>query len=112
MSAAKHTPGPWMVSFDATRYAIHQCEEINGVQHRRTPIAFVPKFTKNDSFPAEEHRTILQDARLIAAAPELLEALRICASQSTGPDWTPGQALGFIRQHAHAAIAKATGSAA
>jgi hypothetical protein len=71
-----HTPGPWMVSFDASRYGIYQCEEINGVQHRRTPIAFVPKLTKDETCPAEEHRTILQDARLIAAAPDMLNALR------------------------------------
>ena len=71
-----HTPGPWMVSFDASRYGIYQCEEINGVQHRRTPIAFVPKLTKVGTCEVEEHRIILQDARLIAAAPELLDALR------------------------------------
>ncbi len=52
------------------------------------------------------------DARLIAAAPDLLEALRVCASQSIGADWTPEQALAFIKQHARAAIAKATGARA
>ena len=43
---------------------------------------------------------------------ELLEALRVCATQSIGPDWTPEQALAFIKQHARAAIAKATGEQA
>jgi hypothetical protein len=104
-----HTPGPWMVSFDATRYAIHQCEEINGVQHRRTPIAFVPKFTKVGTCEVEEHRMILQDARLIAAAPELLEALerigKFKLSQFLGPH---DMALECVNI-ACAAIAKATG---
>lgn len=99
----KHTPGPWMVAFDATRYAIHQCEEINGVQHRRTPVAFVPKFTKVGTFDVEEHRMILQDARLIAAAPELLEALRSMLEDDDRDEAT---------RKARAVIAKAAGDAA
>lgn len=46
---------------------------------------------------------------LIAAAPEMLESLRIIASQSTGPDWTPEQALIFIKKLAKTTIARATG---
>jgi hypothetical protein len=41
----------------------------------------------------------------------MLEALHIIASQSTGDDWTPEQALAFIREHARAAITKAKGAA-
>lgn len=43
---------------------------------------------------------------------QLIAALRVIRNQSVGPDWTPEQALAFIKQHAAEAIAKATGIAA
>ena len=92
MSEAKHTPGQW--NNDCSGNITHQDGQ---------PIAFV-NWTAYDAGQ--------ENARLIAAAPDLLDALRICATQSTGPDWTPEQALAFIKQHARAAIAKATGGAA
>lgn len=46
--------------------------------------------------------------RLARQRDELLEALRVCATQSVGPDWTPEQALAFIKQNARAAIEKVT----
>ena len=71
--SSKHTPGPWMVSFDASRYGIYQCDVIDGSPYRRTPIAFVPKIASAHACDEAERRMILQDARLIAAAPDLLE---------------------------------------
>ena len=54
----------------------------------------------------------IKNAALIAAAPDLLEALRMIANQSCGPDWTPEQAMQFVRIHARAAIALVKGGAA
>ena len=47
------------------------------------------------------------NARLIAAAPDLLTALHLIVSQSCGSDWTAEQAVKFMRDTARAAIAKA-----
>lgn len=76
----KHTPGPWMVSFDASRYGIYQCDVIDGSPYRRTPIAFVPKIASAHACDEAERRMILQDARLIAAAPSLYSYVAIKAN--------------------------------
>lgn len=93
---SKHTPGPWQWT-----------------QHFDPTISiYKDGFGQIARLYDSSAGTGKANARLIAAAPDLLEALRICATQSTGPDWTPEQALAFIKQHARAAIAKATGGAA
>lgn len=43
-------------------------------------------------------------ATLTRRCDELLEALRTIAVQSLGEDWTPEQAIQFVRQHARSAI--------
>jgi len=77
-----HTPGPWTIR------ALNNNGGVYSVQ---------------DSEGHEKGRTRIHDARLIAAAPELLEALRLIASASQGHDWAG------VNQCARAAIAKATG---
>ena len=95
MSAAKHTPGPWQVS-----------ETVTGR----------PKVISNRGFAVcgfqsgayDQMRT---DARLIAAAPELLAALKKCAKAlqlTNGMTHAEIIALG----DAERAIAKATGEQA
>ena len=54
-----HTPGPWMV-----------CDGPVGYQHRI--------FNSNEGGDTVCDVVKSRDARLIAAAPELLEALRLC----------------------------------
>jgi hypothetical protein len=86
----KHTPGPW--TFDKDDLGIW----INSPAYPQ-PIA---KMGKSTVFPTEAN------ARLIAAAPDLLEALRFCV-QNDG-----GECLGdhpAKLAQARAAIRKATG---
>ena len=90
--SAKHTPGPWFAKFEAGRYVISYQGEFG--PHRALAITggFQPDNAAN--------------ARLIAAAPELLEALQAVdvlfghlATDSTQRIWV---------DNARAAIAKAT----
>ena len=91
---SKYTPGPWMVSFDASRYGIYQCDVIDGSPYRRTPIAFVPKIASAHACDEAERRMILQDARLIAAAPDLLEALKELVGYTNKPGaWDRARAV-------------------
>ena len=109
---AKHTPGPWMV------------EKWNGARGE-TFVQVQGPFEKSEAFDAMSGRPIGQDRRciarcgttredvveanasLIAAAPELLAALRglVCELDSVKVP-----APGLV--HARAAIAKATGEVA
>lgn len=114
---SKHTPGPWFKSERPTN--------VNGIEYAGGCIAFtamprqaseereegeswlemrVRTKPEQDAIKAEE----AANARLIAAAPELLEALRDMLMVTT-------ETNGCGRQHAidgaRAAIAKATGEA-
>jgi hypothetical protein len=93
--AKVHTPGPWHVD----PFKHHANGNFRVLAHQCTPVAVVP-----------EH--LLADARLIAAAPDLLEALE--QARAALPDaWhavqcdVPVEVLQLI----DAAIAKATGGA-
>lgn len=97
----KHTPGPWEV--DAIDSTTIQIKAEGAVV---AEVASASAFTRL----SEEQRA---NARLIAAAPELLDALQNFADQMDGcmnwPDTTSSQiALGDIANIARAAIAKAT----
>lgn len=79
MTNTKHTPGPWVVNYEG---------DVRGADGRTVP------WTKDD-------------ARLIAAAPELLAALE----WAMGYLPTEGQSVTWMRGHAAArtAIARAKG---
>jgi hypothetical protein len=66
---AKHTPGPWKVEFNAPMAAIpgHLIKADNTAE---TPIALLWEGGGTKGGPTQ-----IANARLIAAAPELLEAL-------------------------------------
>lgn len=68
MSTAKHTPGPWVARYDYRRdnYQIFG----DGRDGMRPWLAI----TKCESVPAQHEA----NARLIAAAPELIDVLREC----------------------------------
>ena len=102
MSEAKHTPGPWEASGNLVRSPMHQPEGLpRGVQIVECRDGYFLPHT-------EEAKA---NARLIAAAPELLEALERLADayERLKP---PGYPLSDREKQARAAIAKATGGAA
>jgi hypothetical protein len=88
MSAAKHTPGPWVVD-GRTIYA--ECDR--------------ESFTVA-GMPATNHATREADARLIAAAPELLAACEATLAQWHSESITEQKSL---HTQLRAAIAKAKG---
>lgn len=103
----KHTPGPWKYSrcddYGDTRFYIAQ----------QDGAPYTPNYSDVATVIAEtvslEYRSIQEaNARLIAAAPELLEALKLMID-----DDFPGLTLGEQSRRltiADAAIAKATGA--
>ena len=92
---SKHTPGPWIVV--SRGMFSPKVVDANGLGICHTPYAGAP--------PAEAN------AHLIAAAPDLLEALRsiadCCDEEHAARDYASRQAE--IRGIARVAIAKATG---
>ena len=88
--AMKHTPGPWYIDF----IKAHANGNRRIMAEQCTPVAVVP-----------EH--LAADARLIAAAPDLLEALKSVIAWLDAPDESAfsDSQLALAR----AAIAKATG---
>lgn len=99
---AKHTPGPWeiggsLISFDGkpVGFVLHNPESTKGLGKLwpRDCDRFAPRLPEADA-----------NARLIAAAPDLLDALRYIVEWN--PDnWSAERA----RDLARAAIAKAEG---
>lgn len=97
MTANKHTTGPW---------SAHKADDLHGHDHFvMTPNGFLGYMPK-DSEGVGAQLFTSTDARLIAAAPELLENLIGCmeALASHAPDCIEVQC-------ARAAIAKAGGAA-
>jgi hypothetical protein len=97
MSTSKHTPGPWRWYTSDTLIG----------DHGRRPVVLMPGNSPAASLRACGPDGRLQtftkdcpDACLIAAAPEMLEALKLAASGAH--DW---------ESYAEAAIAKAEGRA-
>lgn len=103
--ATKHTPGPWKVSdkmmtdemicrHDTIGAWVHSCRYIEGAgKLLATAQSNEPIGTDyNGGHPQVASRDeMLSNARLIAAAPELLAALRMVIAHDgrlTGADWT------------------------
>lgn len=107
----KHTPGPWLVVMERNRYG---GTKYAVMQHTHTLVAVEPEgyyaegeypttdeegiYLPDDRIDCSEHR--VANARLIAAAPDLFEALQYAIKQVPELATVPGIA---------AAIAKATG---
>jgi hypothetical protein len=91
MTNATHTPGPWEATVDG--FIGHTCPDgdwyvIAAMSHDRAP------------------ETVNSDARLIAAAPDLLAAIKDIVAASDAND---GDSLANAIQASRAAIAKAKG---
>lgn len=92
MADAKHTPGPWHVSGEDVGRAQHYLH----IGAKSSPMVLASMNEIHTNTPA--------NARLIAAAPELLEALQRAVH------WHD-QLSSFDLDRMRAAIAKATGNA-
>ena len=98
MSKTQHTPGPWVIGgqSEAGRYI-----SINGGGKVLARVMFSKP---NDPFPSDD-----ANARLIAAAPMLLEALQAAHDDIVSGALDPSDFPWLSK--ARAAIAKATGDA-
>ena len=96
---AKHTPGPWAYHNTPTPFIY--------VNAGGLPICQIYTSTAHGQSIGEQ----FANARLIAAAPELLEALQRLSAQCTRLS-LPGQPETDAEKTARAVIAKATGGAA
>lgn len=107
-SKTQHTPGPWRAS-DFQPYLFGAANGL-GID----PLGFV--YGPSCGEQSEYGRRSLANARLVAAAPELLEALnaflRAPSIGSEGPGSSTIVVQEFNLRAARAAVAKATGSAA
>lgn len=96
--SAKHTPGPWV--FDTSNDG-ESVKASNG------------NYIIEDAHNADYVSGSTADRRLIAAAPELLEALNeinnwlVCGCIATPEDMA--QSFSYMQELAESAIAKATG---
>lgn len=102
---AKHTPGPWELQrplFGEQHIYVHSENTVNGRKalSGRQHICVVPYEGKKGA--VAYHEMFNANAHLIAAAPELLEALQFVMTAS-------GEQLSTAFEQAQAAIAKATG---
>lgn len=102
----QHTPGPWAVTNHAHGTVINM-ESSRKTRSGASRYAVIGGFDASDS---EQFQEAQANARLISAAPELLEALQGMLSlddeHQRGAD---DQDVCFEVQQARAAIAKATG---
>ena len=108
MKTMTHTPGPWTVthSFDATMRREIWTETDRETGHREL-VALIPDADG-------EH--INGDARLIATAPEMLEALQKILTETTEdiaglPHDEALSIISYVAELAKATIIKATGGA-
>ncbi len=106
---AKHTPGPWRVEADKENEGLHPLHDNR----------FVMGSTNTIVCALRDQSTQANDARLIASAPEMLEALKV-ARKMISACWTgkPHPRNCFClpdrcpRKQVDRAIAKATGAKA
>ncbi len=103
MSAAKHTPGPWEV-LDGRRVGVTLPSKVEGCGFYSHCIAL----THSDRADINAEA----NARLIAAAPDLLDALRSCGLALQKDYLNKSPTIKNLVAHAARVIAKATGEGA
>lgn len=104
MEKQQHTPGPWGWSHREIHSGDYSTQVYDANEKEIATIAWYPVRQNNITTTSRE-----ANARLIAAAPDLLEALEMCtkAMASVLPDFNPYDQAAYDK--ARAAIAKATG---
>lgn len=117
MTETKHTPGPWSVLKWSKRMSIEG--NIHQVTNRENyPAAFVPAWDAPEDGQVDGTDEAIANARLIAAAPELLEALEwyrnnmcegFCVDLKTEVYYSESMDFHCAGCKARAAIAKAKG---
>ena len=95
--STQHTPGPWSV----TDGHYPSFKEISGPSFKISVVMWATDLTEDD------YRKRDADLHLIAAAPELLEALKLAVRQNSHDMVMTGEEL----RKCEAAISKATGAA-
>lgn len=95
----KHTPGPWnaLIDWTTATWPGHLVKADNLIQ---SPICAVPRSGNGNS---------VGDAHLIAAAPELLDALKAILQAAQRMNGEPLPCYTHEWDKVHAAIAKAEG---
>lgn len=109
MNTTKHTPGPWIYgqAVNGKEFVVGPSTHDSEGGHE---IAYVAHVTRPDPIcTPESHATVEANARLIAAAPELLAACQALLAEANDPDH-PHQGCHCPACQARAAIAKATGN--
>lgn len=85
-----HTPGPWLVYNEAARFP--------GIDGRNSSVVVYGTDNELEGVKGRTHAEALANARLIAAAPELLEALEYLVEWSADrgpghwPEWDAARA--------------------
>jgi hypothetical protein len=105
MNEAKHTPGPW-VAVECCETCILPCGVAVAVQMEKEPWASVGRICSmtGQGNGVYDPEVTTANARLIAAAPELLryaqmEAEYTHAVNRRRQDWSGGDLLGFRAKH-------------
>ena len=105
---SKHTPGPWAKHnpSNPTQTALIVRELPN---HKRTVVAVIPDHLQFGNAAVTDWLEMESNARLVAAAPELLDALRNLEWAASGVEYMETEYAEQLAQ-ARAAIIKAVGS--
>lgn len=99
---AKHTPGPWRV------FEHSWCDTSIGAPGTSNAICRLDINHATEESQEADEAQMAANARLIAAAPELLEALKACAAVCAG-ETTNKRGLISALEQARAALAKCEG---
>lgn len=102
----KHTPGPWAHTNDVSEEVFADIESVDGLLYIRAQWGAMRKLSKSEKQNLQDE--MLANARLIAAAPDLLAALQLAVRQNSHDMLMTGEELRVCE----AAIAKATRVAA
>lgn len=100
----KHTSGPWKVQHSESKPAFNVIGTILGGKYKiaRCPYVFLQDGEQRNIINDREREEAEANAKLISAAPELLQALRIVKRECDLDKWPD------VERHINAAIKKAT----